>query len=123
MKATACTSISIAVRISAVSFLSATMIFLTNGPVAAGGLHFSRTWQILNADGAPIDEITTAVMKCASVAAYSDIPGDLNGAWIAGGPTKKDRQVIVKLLRNGDLKKTCKVKITGRRVFKSCTCQ
>jgi hypothetical protein len=60
-------------------------------------------------------------MKCESVAAYSDIPGDLNGAWIAAGPTKKDRKVVVKLLRNGDLKITCKARITGRRVFKSRT--
>ena len=99
------------------------MIFWVNGPVAAGGLHFTRTWQILNVDEMPIEEIKTAVMKCEGVAAYSDIPGDLTGAWVAAGPTKKDRTVIVKLLRNGDLKKTCKVKITRTRVFKTCTCE
>jgi hypothetical protein len=76
---------SIVVRFSFLTFLSAGLLLGDSGTAYAGGVYFSRTWQILQTKDMPREEIQLAVMECETILAYSDMEGHSNGATIVKG--------------------------------------
>ena len=109
-------------------FTGMALAFLFSSPLAmAGYLDFSPNWDAPSTERMSKRSATNVVMKCKTVATYSNMAGDRSGAMVVAGPhttaTDKNLHLTVRLYKNNVHQKSCHV-YTGKNLdYSSCNCE